>query len=475
MNLSKHVLFLSLILYLHSAITLGIGIPVKADPPMLKVPDDYLTIQEAINNARSGEIIFVRKGTYVENIIINKSITLVGEDQEGTIIDGGAKGNVILIKASNVTVKGFTIRNSDPIIGCGISAERFGNITIKNNIIKDNNIGIQISSSSRNQIYENVISSNYIGIQLFYSSINVICRNFISNNTDGIDVFYYSISNIFYENVIYRNTWGVYLSFFSNNNVFYHNNFMKNVYDVHVEQTVNTWCYNNEGNYWDSYEGKDSDKNGIGDTQYVIAGKNIDYYPLMGRYYTFTAHFKGKDYRITIISNSTISNFAFKVLTEFRTRVILFNVSCTYSPAGFCKIVIPKILMENIHAVLLNDEEVNATLIDTPDAENSCLFIEYLGNCSIKIVYLELLDLYYQLLDKIHNLNNTNDRLVKEINTLNKTLNNLIINWNDFQELFLKMNSLYQIQTQNLRNLAYVFALATAIFIIVTVYLSYQK
>jgi len=37
------------------------------------------------------------------------------------------------------------------------------------------------------------------------------------------------------------------------------------------------------------------------------------------------------------------------------------------------------------------------------------------------------------------------------------------------------MNSLYQIQTQNLRNLAYVFALATAIFIIVTVYLSYQK
>ena len=41
------------------------------------VPDQFATIQEAINNASAGDTIFVRKGTYHENIIVNKSLTLI--------------------------------------------------------------------------------------------------------------------------------------------------------------------------------------------------------------------------------------------------------------------------------------------------------------------------------------------------------------------------------------------------------------
>jgi len=445
---------------------------VKADSSTIKVPDDYPTIHEALNKAGSGDTIFVRKGIYAENIVINKSLTLIGENRESTIIDGGARGNVISVKAPNVTISGFTVRNSDPSMGCGILIELFGNIVISNNNIRNNKIGIRISSSSRNQICGNIISANYIGIQLFSSSDNAIYRNVIFDNAVGINAYYYSIGNIFYENVINTNNWGVLLFSDSDNNVFYHNNFIDNFYNVYAEQTANIWCYNCEGNYWDDYKGEDLDKNGIGDTPYIIAERNMDYYPLMGRYYTFDVHFKEEDYRISIVSNSTISNFAFKVAAEFRARIILFNASIANSSGGFSRVIIPKGLMENVHAVFVNENEVNATLTNAADTKNHYLYIEYSGNCSIKIVYLELLDLYHQLLDKIRSLNDTNNILIDKINTLNETLHDLLTNWSDFQKLFFNINTSYQVQEQNLKNLAYIFALAIAIFIMVTIYLS---
>ena len=108
---------------------------------------------------------------------------------------------------------------------------------------------------------------------------------------------------------------------------------------------------------------------------------------------------------------------------------------------------------------------IGTIIINTTDVKNFYLFIEYSGNCSIKIVYLELLD-------KIHSLNDANNMLVEKFNALNETLYDLLTNWSDFQKLFFNMNTSYQVLEQNLKNLAYIFALATAIFIILTTYLS---
>jgi pectin methylesterase-like acyl-CoA thioesterase len=49
---------------------------------------DFTTIQDAIDTANEGDTIYVEKGIYCENIIINKSLILIGEDKEYTIIDG---------------------------------------------------------------------------------------------------------------------------------------------------------------------------------------------------------------------------------------------------------------------------------------------------------------------------------------------------------------------------------------------------
>ena len=52
-------------------------------------------------------IVFVYKGTYIENIILNKSLSLFGEDNEETIIDGDNEDDVIQINSNNVSINGF--------------------------------------------------------------------------------------------------------------------------------------------------------------------------------------------------------------------------------------------------------------------------------------------------------------------------------------------------------------------------------
>ena len=61
---------------------------VKAEPKTIVVPDDYTTIQEAIDNAVADDTIYVYQGIYHENIGISKPVSFIGEDRDSTIIDG---------------------------------------------------------------------------------------------------------------------------------------------------------------------------------------------------------------------------------------------------------------------------------------------------------------------------------------------------------------------------------------------------
>ncbi len=76
-------------------------------------PASYIwnTIQEAIDDANEGDVIYVRNGTYRENLAINKPLSLIGEDNNSTIIDGGYEGDAVHIKANNVRLSGFKIIN----------------------------------------------------------------------------------------------------------------------------------------------------------------------------------------------------------------------------------------------------------------------------------------------------------------------------------------------------------------------------
>jgi parallel beta-helix repeat protein len=152
--------------------------------------ENFTNIQDAINASNDGDTVFVYNGTYYENIIVNRTINLMGENMSTTIIDGGGNGDVIRVVVDWVNVTGFTVIKSgttaNPDFDAGIDLNSVQNCKIYNNDAFDNLCGIYINNSDMNDIIGNNASNNALGIHLFGSDGNNITGNIASNNSNGI-------------------------------------------------------------------------------------------------------------------------------------------------------------------------------------------------------------------------------------------------------------------------------------------------
>jgi len=206
----------------------------------------YLTIQEGINAAQDGDIVIVESDhTYFENVIVNKSIILLGQNKLTTIIDGSGSGSVVTLVVDHVNMSNFTIINS------GIS--------------DPDDAGIKLYSSNYSNITDNIIYENYYGILSYYSSDNNFSNNSVFlNSYSGVGISAYSENNTFFSNDIYEND-GEGISFYlSANNTLSSNNISFNVYSgIQLEHSDNltitsNTIYNNTGmgiyniNSWDN-------------------------------------------------------------------------------------------------------------------------------------------------------------------------------------------------------------------------------
>ena len=81
-----------------------------ASAKAINVPGDYDKIADALGNADAGDTIFVKRGTYNENITLVMGVVLKGEDPLSTIIDGGRRGPTVM-GTSGAEMSHFTIRN----------------------------------------------------------------------------------------------------------------------------------------------------------------------------------------------------------------------------------------------------------------------------------------------------------------------------------------------------------------------------
>jgi parallel beta-helix repeat protein len=247
-------------------------------------PGNYSDIQEAIDNSENGDSIFVYIGDYPANIVIDKSITLIGENREKTIIQDGSDG--IFVLADKVTIKNFTISHCGGFWDKAGILVRSNDNTICNNNIVNNGVlnGIYLELASFNNVYNNLIEDcQYNGLKVSYSDYNNISGNFIStNNGMGMILHDSSYNNIF-KNTIAKSYWGginIYEN--SNENILYHNNMIDNDIQNGYDICGNQWDFLEEGNYWDDYNGEDYNGDGIGDTPYIIVGNtSVDSYPLM--------------------------------------------------------------------------------------------------------------------------------------------------------------------------------------------------
>jgi parallel beta-helix repeat protein len=270
-------------------------------------PNNYTKIQDAINAAVNGDTVFVfdDSSPYYENILIDKSISLIGEQKETTSIYGdNSSDELVNITADDVCVSGFTIQ---PYNGehTGILIDKnytipywniavIKNVTISNNIIKNTSwAGVFAIRLINGTIMGNDIDQcDGNGILLYISSNTFIFDNVISNcsyrgiEIDGVWNLYRLMNyrnpvpknNVISGNIIRSNRWGIELNsgpeyttissntitenheigiqiVYASKTLITQNNFVDNSENAHFMAALifryprfvfNTW----DGNYW---------------------------------------------------------------------------------------------------------------------------------------------------------------------------------------------------------------------------------
>ncbi len=248
----------------------------------------YKTIHDAIAAANTGDTVSVLNGTYNENVVITKNLTLIGENRDTTFIDGGGNGHVVNAHGTSdseiyVHISRLTLINSG---GSGFDCVTFSYVTTSE--IADNKIlnsqegeGISLDHCDAITVSNNLITNNKVaGISVTASDENIIENNIIQNNQKGIHLASFSMNNQIISNTISDNSvYGIYV-FQSSSNLFTRNNLWGNSQNAQ-DSSTNSWSSNGQGNYWSDYNKYDNNSDGIGDMPYAIqGGNNIDEYPL---------------------------------------------------------------------------------------------------------------------------------------------------------------------------------------------------
>lgn len=141
----------------------------------------YNTIQEGVDAAVNGDTVFVFSGTYYENVVIGKTMNLEGENNDVTVIDGGGGiGDILCIMADFVNVTGFTIRKTSKGDGIDILGDY---CKISNNILSDNEVGIDPMNNAYIIIDGNTMHNGNIGIYMPTANHGENNTMIITNNT----------------------------------------------------------------------------------------------------------------------------------------------------------------------------------------------------------------------------------------------------------------------------------------------------
>ena len=180
---------------------IGLPMDVSADPTTIYVddvpgsgegnpPEDYTSIQSAIDAASAGDTIFIWGGTYNEELVVTKTLALEGESSQATLLRPSGSGwsprGIYAYGASGITIENLNIQE----FSYGIQLSQAGYSTVTNNIISNNSYyGIYSSYCPFSSIGSNTVSDNsWGGIDLSMCNSNTLTDNTVKNSRDGISL-----------------------------------------------------------------------------------------------------------------------------------------------------------------------------------------------------------------------------------------------------------------------------------------------
>jgi nitrous oxidase accessory protein len=189
-----------------------------------------VSLQEQIDGAQPGDTLLINGGTYNERVTIDKPLSLQGEGSP--VIDGGGQGDVVTITGDEVTLSGFTIRNSGRAVSqepAAIKVNGTHNATIERNRIESSHFGVHVTDS-----HHTTISSNEIDV-----------GGDVAQERRGHAIYLWEVSeSIVHSNVITNAADGIHLEF-SDDNGIGHNTVMHSRYAIHLMSSHNNRILNN--------------------------------------------------------------------------------------------------------------------------------------------------------------------------------------------------------------------------------------
>jgi nitrous oxidase accessory protein len=284
---------------------------------------DFAKIGEAIAAASDGDEIIVYAGTYHENLVLDKALTLRGVNYP--VIDVKFEGVALTILEANCRVEGFTITNSGRgSLSPGVRIVSNSNVVEENKFHMNDDGAIECKGASFNTIAHNEIHyvgdfgiglsegsvgnkiignklSNILGSGIVLDGFvavhgNVIQENSISSCRAAGVGFEDAFDNVVRDNQIVGCKWGIVLTDEnSKRNEIIRNTVTNNTYGIFVDEEAsqnrlfentfednethgvdenggNLWDNGARGNYWSGYAGSDKDGDGAGETPYLIQG-----------------------------------------------------------------------------------------------------------------------------------------------------------------------------------------------------------
>lgn len=330
----------------------------------LSTAQAYDTIQAAINAANPGDTILIPAGIYSEKVVVNKAVSLVGENKENTILAGDTTGIGFRVTSNNVTIKKFTVKDFEH----GIYIDKCQNVSIEDMTITGNVYGVRALYSNQIKV-RNCFMINSHCVVLDRSNRSIIENNFFKgygaatwggdgvlldssfNNTINENVITFlrislwildSNWNLVRNNILNYSNYGIQLRNSTNNTFYWNSVFDIRLYTVYFYyNTPNIWDDGNRGNYWGDYEkkypeAKELDYTWTWDTPYYINEKNQDNHPLMVPTKPTTRVYTLDSPQIKIYSNSSISSISF-VLSE---KSVYFKTTVPARTMGFCNVSI---------------------------------------------------------------------------------------------------------------------------------------
>lgn len=213
---------------------------------------NYISIQEAVNNAQEGDTILVNPGIYKENVKVEKKVSILANSSSeapgkriyvlGTVLDE----EVFYVNSSNVTIDGFFISgvsSGGDKYEVGIYLEGVENCSLSNNALIMNDVGISLTGAKENYLVNNLVSLGYQGIALENSEDNTLLGNLMLTNDMGI-LLYNSANNTLMNNTADSNTKGVSLEA-SDMNALTSNTISKNEYGIFTLKSKSNVLFNN--------------------------------------------------------------------------------------------------------------------------------------------------------------------------------------------------------------------------------------